>query len=327
MIHKATATAPSNIAFIKYWGKKNEILRLPENGSISMNLSGLQTITTVEFDEKLKNDEIIYNGFKEDNGTNRAILQIDLIRKIAKIDTKVKVVTTLNFPPSTGLSSSASGFAALTLATSYALGLNLSEKELSILARQGSGSACRSIPDGFVEWIDGNSSESSYSISLYPPDYWNLKDIVVVVTSDKKEIPTTQGMKGIKKSPFYQTRMLNIKQKIRLCKESLKNRDFEKLGQLSESEALEMHAVMITQQPPLIYWTSGTLQLMKYVQKWRREGILCYFTINTGQNIHLLCDPESVEKVKSKLSGIEGIKNIIINAPAVGARIINSHLF
>src|SRR5690242_8011132 len=146
---KQTAVAPSNIAFVKYWGrKKEESLRLPANGSISMNLSNLLTTTTVEFNKNFDNDEVIFNGEKEEIIGNRAIAHIDRIRKFAKITTKAKVVTKNNFPTGTGLSSSASGFAALTVAASVAAGLKLSEKELSILARQGSGSACRSIPDG-----------------------------------------------------------------------------------------------------------------------------------------------------------------------------------
>src|SRR3989344_8520297 len=151
---KAKAVAPSNIAFVKYWGRKDETLRLPENGSISMNLSGLQTTTIVEFSDKLEEDEIIINGVKEDLENNRAVKHLDRVRGLANIKTKAKVVTENNFPTGTGLSSSASGFAALTLAAAVAAGLKLSEKELSILARQGSGSACRSIPDGFVEWLD-----------------------------------------------------------------------------------------------------------------------------------------------------------------------------
>src|SRR6266700_2397986 len=183
---KATAVAPSNIAFIKYWGKKDEVLRLPENGSISMNLSNLLTTTTVEFNELFKNDSITLNGKKESPKNNRAIKHIDRIRKLAKITTKVKIVTENNFPTGTGLSSSASGFAALTVAGAVVAGLDLSEKELSILARQGSGSACRSIPDGFVEWFDGETSEAAYAASLYKPDYWDISDVVAVVNVGPK---------------------------------------------------------------------------------------------------------------------------------------------
>src|SRR3982074_336513 len=142
---KATALAPSNIAFIKYWGKKDEDLRLPENGSISMNLSNLLTTTTVEFDPNYKDDEIFINDDLDYlMARKRVIAHLDRIRSKAKIKDKAKVVSKNNFPSGTGLSSSASGFAALTVAAASAAGLKLSEKELSVLARLGSGSACRS---------------------------------------------------------------------------------------------------------------------------------------------------------------------------------------
>src|SRR3989304_6673895 len=171
-MNKATAIAPSNIAFTKYWGRKDEVLRLPENGSISMCLSDLLTTTTVEFSENYTKDEVIINGGGLEAGeAERVIKHLDRVRKMANISLKAKVVSNNNFPTGTGLSSSSSGFAALTLAASKAAGLNLSEKELSILARQGSGSACRSIPDGFVEWLDGDTNETSYAVSLYPPSF------------------------------------------------------------------------------------------------------------------------------------------------------------
>src|SRR3989344_2439626 len=174
---KSTAIAPSNIAFTKYWGRKDEKLRLPMNGSISMCLSNLLTTTTVEFSEKLKADDIIINGERREKEALKVSKHLDRIRKLAGISTYAKVVSQNSFPTATGLSSSASGFAALTVAGAKAAGLNLSEKELSILARQGSGSACRSIPDGFVEWIDGDTSETSYAISLYPPEHWHIVDV------------------------------------------------------------------------------------------------------------------------------------------------------
>src|SRR3989339_299984 len=156
---KATAVAPTNIAFIKYWGKKDEELRLPANGSISMNLSDLTTTTTVEFSQQYVEDSVIINDGIDESQSTRVIKHLDLIRKKADLKLKAKVVSVNNFPDGTGLSSSASGFAALTLAATKATGLNLDEKELSILARQGSGSACRSISDGFVEWNKGTSSQ------------------------------------------------------------------------------------------------------------------------------------------------------------------------
>ena len=207
---KKTAIAPSNIAFIKYWGRKNEELRLPENGSISMNLSNLVTTTTVEFDESLIKDTIIIDGQEEEKESTRAIKHLDRIRKLAHTNLFAKVLSQNNFPSGTGLSSSASGFAALTVAASAAAGLNPSEKELSVLARLGSGSACRSIPDGFTEWLDGDTNGSSYAISLYPPSYWDIADVVVIASSEKKKVSTTEGQKLSNTSPFYATRQKNL---------------------------------------------------------------------------------------------------------------------
>ena len=150
---KATAQAPSNIAFTKYWGRKDEILRLPENGSVSMSLSNLLTTTTVEFSPTFKRDQVIIDGKEVKEEEEKVIKHLDRIRQMAKIEYKAKVVSKNNFPSSTGLSSSSSGFAALTLAAVSAAGLKLSERELSILARQASGAACRLDKPGVLLYI------------------------------------------------------------------------------------------------------------------------------------------------------------------------------
>jgi len=324
---KTTAVAPSNIAFIKYWGKKDEVLRLPENGSISMNLSGLETTTTVEFNSSFQEDSIEINGVTESNEGNRAIKHLDRVRALVKSIEKAKVVTKNNFPTGTGLSSSASGFAALTVAATKAVGLTLSEKELSILARQGSGSACRSIPNGITEWLDGETGDTSYAVSLYPPEYWDLCDIVAVVSVGRKDVATSSGMKLAQKSLFFETRRLHMKEKITLCKKFLAEKNFQAFGELIEAEALELHAIMLTSTPSLIYWTPGTLRIMKLCKAWRSEGIPVYFTINTGQDIHLICEKPTVEILKKKLADIEEVKNIIVNTSAPGAHLIDEHLF
>lgn len=325
---KATAIAPSNIAFTKYWGRKDEVLRLPENGSIAMCLSNLLTTTTAEFSPNYKEDKITINGGGIEEGeTERIVKHLDRIRKMANISDKATVVSNNNFPSGTGLSSSASGFAALTLAASKAAGLNLSEKELSILARQGSGSACRSIPSGFVEWLDGDSSETSFATQIFPPDYWDIADVVAVVSTGKKEVSTSVGQKSAQSSPFMEVRLAHMKEKNEKVKQLIKDKLFTEFGELIEAEALELHSIMLTQYPPLIYWTPGTLRIMKLVSHWRAEGIPVYFTINTGQDIHLICEQENVEKVKDKLKDIEEVKVIIVNTPGEGARLSNQHLF
>lgn len=324
---KKTAIAPSNIAFIKYWGKKNETLRIPENGSISMNLSNLLTTTTVEFNASLQEDSVHIDGKELGDEEKRAIKQLDRIRELAKIKTKAKVVSQNNFPSGTGLSSSASGFAALTVAGAAAAGLTLNERELSILARLGSGSACRSIPDGFVEWMDGKTSETSYAVSLYPADYWDIRDIVVIASNEKKTVPTSEGQKLTKTSPFFDTRLKHMSYKIKDIKTYLKHKDFTKFGELIEAEALELHSIMLTSTPSLIYLLPNTIRIMHTVKKWREEGLECYFTLNTGQDVHIICKESDAKKVSIKAKGIEGVKQAIINSPSEGSHLTQSHLF
>lgn len=328
---KATAIAPSDIAFTKYWGRKDEALRLPENGSISMVLSNLLTTTTVEFSEKYKKDQITINGGGVEEGeAERVIKHLDRVRNMTNppdSGLKAKVVSTNNFPIATGLSSSASGFAALTLAATKAAGLDLAAKELSILSRQASGSSCRPIIGGFVEWLDGNTSETSYAVQIFPPDYWDIVDVVAVVSEGRKYIPTSVGQRLAQSSPFLDLRLSKMKDKNKRVKRLIKERNFKELGELIEAEALELHTIMLTQRPALIYWTPGTLQIMKLTSHWRTEGIPVYFSINTGQDIHLFCERKNVDKVKTKLKNLDFVKNIIVNTPGPGARLSNNHLF
>jgi diphosphomevalonate decarboxylase len=326
-MNKSTAIAPSNIAFIKYWGKIDGNLRLPSNGSISMNLSGLTTTTTVEFLPTLTEDDVIIDGEKIANEGKRVTEHLDRIRSLAKIQSFARVVSINSFPSSTGLSSSASGFAALAIAATSAAGLKLSEKELSILARFGSGSACRSIPDGFVEWSGGDTSESSYAQTIFPADYFDIVDVVALTNSGKKDVPTTLGMESAPTSPFFESRLKRMDEKLVLCKTYIKNKDFTAFGNLIEQEALNMHAVMMTSNPPLLYLRPQTIQLMNEIRSWRNDGLEAYFTINTGQDVHIICRRGDSEEVSKRVKTLECVLSIIINKPSAGTHLIKSHLF
>lgn len=324
---KKTAIAPSNIAFIKYWGQRDARLRIPSNGSLSINLSNLLSTTTVSFDASLAADDITLNGQKDPGEIARIILHLDRIRKLAALTSKAKVVSINNFPTGTGLSSSASGFAALTLAGAAAAGLKMDEKSLTRLARLASGSACRSIPDGFVEWRAGDSDASSFAVSIYPPDYWDLRDIVAVISNQKKDLPTSLGQQCAYSSPFFETRLKHLGSKIADLKKALALKDFPVFGKLVESEALELHAMMLTSQPPLIYLLPSTVEIIRAVISWRKEGLPVFFTLNTGQDVHLLCLPEDAPGVVANLKKMAVVKNIIINSPARGAVLSEDHLF
>lgn len=321
---KIKARAPSNIAFIKYWGKKDEKLRLPANSSISMNLSEAFTETSVEFDNKYTEDIVVIDGqILEGKEKERITKHLDLVRKTAKVKTFAEVVSTNNFPKGAGIASSASGFAALTLAATQATGLNLSEKELSIMARLGSGSSCRSIPDGIVEWKYGENSQSSFAHSLYKEDYWDLCDVIVVVGMEIKKVSSTEGHAKAMSSPFYRTRIYGMDEKTKEIKLALKNKDFEKFGDIIEAEAINMHTVMMTSISPLYYWLPKTLEIITSVINWRKNGLLVYFTIDAGPNVHIICLSNDVEKIKNKLKELKGIESIIVNKVSKGAHIIS----
>lgn len=324
---KATAIATSNIAFTKYWGRKDEKLRLPMNGSIAMSLSNLLTTTTVEFNEKLKADDITINGEKREKEAAKVIKHLERIRNLAGIKTFAKVVSQNSFPTGTGLSSSASGFAALSAAGATAAGLKLNNKQLSILARQGSGSACRSIDEGIVEWLDGDTSERSYAKTIFPKNHWDIADVVAVVSEERKEVSTSDAHESANSSPFMDLRVKGMKKKNADLKKIIKQKDFKKFGELVEAEALELHAIYITQKPALIYLMPNSLLIMKLCKKWRTEGLPVYFTVNTGQDIHLIVEKKNVKKLTEKLKTLQEVKNIIVNYPGDGIKLINTHLF
>ncbi len=324
---KTTVRASSDVALIKYWGKKDEVLRLPENSSISMILDGLDTVTTVEFLPHLTKDEVTIQGESDEDEAKRVVKHLDRIRTLANIKTFAKVVSQNTFPKGTGLSSSGSGFAALTVAAAKAAGLDLSEKELSILARQGSGTACRCICNGIVQWKDAETSEESYSETLFPPEYWDIRDVVAVVDEGKKKISSTEGHQTAQSSPFFAERQKRIKDKIESLKTALQKKDFTALGEIVEAEALEFHTILLTSSPSLIAWYPGTIEVMHAVRLLRAEGVPAYFTINTGFNVHVLTLPEHEEKVRDHLESLSLVQKTLRAKVGRAPTIITEHLF
>lgn len=333
---KTTIKASSDIALVKYWGKKDEILRLPENGSLSIVLDGLDTITTVEFSEKYEADQVFIQDEEIKNSSieaARVSKHLDRLRKLAKqanldgANWFAKVVSKNTFPRGTGLSSSGSGMAALTYAAAEALGLELSEKELSILSRQASGTACRCACGGFVEWLDGETSDDSYSMTVFSKDHWDIRDVVAVVDEGMKKISSTEGHTTAQTSPFFTVRQEKIKAKIIAVKQAITEKNFTKLGSIVEAEALEFHSILLTSEVPLILWYPGTVQVMQEVQKLRDEGIECYFTINTGFNVHILTLPEFEGEVQKRLAALPLVVKTLSAKVGDKPREITEHLF
>lgn len=317
---KKTAVAPSNIAFIKYWGKRVPEINLPMNNSISMNLKNCLTVATVEFNPTWEKDLITLNGKALDEKKTRRVTEhLDRIRKMAGKNFFAKVDAKNNFPLGVGIASSASGFAALSLAATEALGLNLSQKELSVLSRLGSGSACRSIPDGFVEWHKGESSETSFAESIAPPSHWELLDIVVIFSEEEKEVSSRDGHTLAKTSPYYKTRLAELPKRTKELRSAILGKDLEKLGTLIEEEAISLHIVAMSSRPPIFYWQPKTLLLIQEILGWRKEGLPAYFTIDAGPNLHIVTEETYEDRVLRKLKGFNFIKKVISNTPAAGA--------
>ena len=320
---KATSIAHPNIAFIKYWGNTDESLRLPANGSISMNLAALETITKVEFTSSAVADRLTLNGNPVQGiQLDRVSSFLDLIRARSGIKLFAEVVSTNNFPSGSGIASSASGFAALALAGSTAAGLHLNENQLSALARRGSGSACRSIPSGFSEWVVGISDESSYAHQLVPQDHWDLVDLILVLDDREKKVGSTTGHSLAGTSILQTSRVNDTPRRLNNCRNAILTRDFDALADVIEEDCLLMHAVMMTSRPALFYWLPETMMIMEEVRRIRKTGIPAAFTIDAGANVHVITTKSYADSVRQAFNGISAIQKIISSSAGGAARLI-----
>lgn len=320
----ATAVANANIAFIKYWGNRDEKLRLPANSSLSMTLSGLETETTVEFSEGRADDEVIIGGQAQTGqARDRVVAHLDTIRARAGIAWRARVESSNNFPVGAGIASSASAFAALSLAGAAAAGLDLTEPELSALARLGSGSAARSIPGGFVEWQAGSDDapETSFAWSIAPPEHWDLVDVIAVVSQKLKAVGSTGGHALAGTSPLQAARVATAAERLQRCREALLTRDFPRFIEVVEADSNLMHAVMMTSTPPLFYWEPITLAIIKSVRRWRSEGLEVGYTIDAGPNVHCVCRSVSAAEVERRLRENLDVKTILVARPGGPARL------
>ena len=322
MNKSATALAHPNIAFIKYWGIRDEDRRIPTNGSISMNIGCLATKTSVQFDPQLTADSLILNGEAITGpGLARAQHFMDRIRHMAEQTIFARISSENNFPIGAGVASSASGFAALALAGTAALGLTLSGRELSNLASFGSGSACRSIPGGFVEWRVNTLTGESFAQSIAPADHWDLVDCVAILSEQHKPVGSEAGMHTAPSSPFQDVRVQDAERRLAICRQAILERDFSALAKVSELDSNMMHAVMMTSDPPLYYWHPQSLAIMKAVKSWQAEGMDVTFTLDAGPNVHVITTRAAMGEVLSRLRRIPAVIDVLKGIPAGPARL------
>ncbi|ALS02968.1 diphosphomevalonate decarboxylase [Enterococcus silesiacus] len=304
-MYAGKARAYTNIALIKYWGKKNEQLILPMNSSLSLTLDAFYTETSVHFDETLTEDIFFLDGKKQNTKQTEKISNfLDLVRKRKNLSLFAKVDSQNFVPTAAGLASSASGLAALAGACSEALDLDLTETELSRLARRGSGSACRSIFGGFAEWQKGDSDQTSFA-QMIPSDNWEdeLAMLFVLVDDGVKDISSRDGMKRtVDTSCFYSGWLENVEPDLAAAKQAIKEKDFNKLGAITEANGLRMHGTTLAAVPPFTYWSPESLQVMQLVRSARQAGLPCYFTMDAGPNVKILVEKKNLTALKHFLA-------------------------
>jgi diphosphomevalonate decarboxylase len=335
---RVTAAAHPSLALVKYWGNVDDALNIPANSSISVNLGSARTTATVAFVPDLERDKVAIDGqAAQGEAYDRVVRHLDRVRALvqakglASAGQRAVVESHNNFPASAGIASSASAFAALSLAAAKAAGLDLDERQLSILARKGSGSACRSIPGGFVEWEAGDSDETSFARQIAPASHWDLRVTTVILDERAKTVSSTAGHRVARTSPFYRARLGALPRTLETVRQALLDRDFDTLGRATEREAVSMHVVMMTSfvegqdwLSGIYYWQPETLALIHAVQAWRRDGLAVYFTIDAGHNVHLLCEAQRQAELEQALDRLlpDPGGRYLVSEPGGGAWIV-----
>ena len=324
---QGAAKARSNIALVKYWGKRQKHLNLPAVGSLSITLDALATETTVSFDESLENDDLLLDGERRADQLQRVSQSLDIMRDMAGVSLCARVDSANNFPTAAGLASSASGFAALVAATNTALGLGLSTRELSILARRGSGSAARSIFGGFVEMYPGRDDDGQdcYAEPLLAANDWPLEVIVAITAQGPKAVSSGSGMtRSAQNSPYYGQWVATHASDMDAARTAIEQRDFEMLATVSELSCLKMHAAAMATTPPLIYWNGITVECMHAVSAMRRRGVPVFFTIDAGPQLKAVCESTVAAAVRAELAEVPGVIETLHSRLGPGVESIDS---
>jgi len=325
---KATARAGSNIAFVKFWGALDPELNLPLNNSISLTLDQASTIVSIEFSPRVGEDTVQLEGRPATGvARERVVAHLDRLRALARSAEPAQVVSRSTFPVATGMASSASLFAAMTVAGLAALGQALDERAVSTIARLGSGSAARSVFGGWVEWVAGGRHEDSYAYPLVPREWWPLRDIIVIVSEQPKEMPSSLGHVAAPSSPCHAGRLARTGEHLALARTAILTRDLALLGRVAEEEALLLHAVTMTGTPSVLYWRPATVAVMRQVWAWRQEGLPVYFTLDAGPNVHVLTTREQAPQLVTGLCALPGVIRTLVCQPGGPPELGDVHLF
>lgn len=319
---RATAVAHPNIALIKYWGKRDEALSLPATGSLSLTLDIAPTRTSVTLAPGAEVDTATWRGEPMSGGElDRVRRFLDLVRELAGSPVRAVVETANEIPTGAGLASSASGFAALAAAASAAYGLHLSPRDLSRLARRGSGSASRSVFGGLVEWYPGEDDATSYAEPIEAE--LDLALVVAVLTAARKPVGSREAMRRtVTSSPFFPAWVDTVPGELIEMRQAIARADFTAVGELAESNALRMHATMLGAVPPVRYWTADTVAALDLVGQLRRDGVEAYATIDAGPNVKVLCRPDDTAAVAARFTETFAGLDILVSGSGPGVRLV-----
>jgi phosphomevalonate decarboxylase len=320
---KATALAHPIQGLIKYHGLKDKEKRIPFHDSISVCLKALQTITTVETLLNQRQNTIIINK-KKIHGKDQKRVEVVLnqLSKIADYKGCFKIVSINSQTVGKGLGFSASGFAALGLAASEALGLKLDYTLLSEVVRLGAGSATRSLAGSFAIW-HANKNGRSFAEPLPYPKSINFTVIVVPIASS---IRTDEAHAEVLSSPLFEARLKKINVMIKRMKNAIRKGDVSTIGQLAEEDTLNLHAITMTGKSRLILWEPETLQIIREIIQLRKEGTEAYYSMDTGPSVFINTLKENKDIVIKRLQNL-GFKKVIESEIGGKPRIISQHLF
>jgi diphosphomevalonate decarboxylase len=324
---EAAAVAHPNFALSKYWGKRSGPGNFPAVPSLSFTVAGLSTRTHVRFDASRTVDRVIIGGAEAAAGARARVVDLlDRVRRAAGEGRAAEVVSESDFPTSSGLASSASGFAALALASVRAVGLDWDASQVSDLARQSSASAARSIFGGFVELDAGAVGATENDLLAARPvasaGHLPLAVLIGIATDQPKAVGSSDGMRAtMDRSPYARAWLEHAPVLHARLREALLSRDFVRVGELAEGSALAMHACAIA--AGIVYWNAATVEALATVRGLRREGVAAYATIDAGPHVKVLVRPADAEPVERALQATSGVRRVLRGSVGEAARIVS----
>lgn len=311
-----TTRSTPNIALIKYWGNRNDKLRLPAADSLSITLDSPTVEVTAGPADELEVISYDADGTVRelnDKQMSRFASHLSLCKRFlgpAAIPQSVRLEIRSNIPPAVGLASSAAVFSAIGKAYAAAAGNPpLTDEQVSILARLGSGSAARSVLGGFVALENNDSDEIDGAMARQIADenHWLLHDIVIVPSHDEKKVGSTEGHAIAFTSPHFKKRVSDVEKRQAECIDAILKKDFEKMQRMAEEDCWDMHNVMSTSKPSLQYLTDETYRITEEIEELRdSERLEVLYTMDAGPTVHLICTDAAKAKVLEYAKAQEG---------------------